>query len=224
MAALLRATRSLTSVASQARYTAVRGFAANAPKGAEQDIIVTIFKEQQQKYRALMAAHDKLKVPIDGSDASLNAYIKSLDAIKTKLNIKPTKARIDDAVVAMMENNATVADVRTLLAKASALRAKMMVGDSNNTTADLMAVLDKIEASIGGPLLVADKKGMAMWSKELTALEKAAAFPDDATLTESVKVEEVTHMVKELKETAIEDMEIAKVRDGLTWVDAKLVV
>ena len=30
----------------------------------------------------------------------------------------------------------------------------------------------------------------------LQALEKAAAFPDEATLREAVKVEEITHMVK----------------------------
>lgn len=220
MAALLRATRSLTSVASQARYTAVRGFAA----AADEDIVVTIFKEQQQKFRALMDANSKLKIPLDGSDASLKTYMKSLDAIKTKLGVRPTATRINDAMVATMEAAATIGDVRSVLVKASELRTKMMVGDSKGTTDKLEAALNKIEASIGGPLLYTDKKGMGLWSKELAAMEKAAAFPDEATLVEAVKLEETTFMVNDIKQTALDDMETAKVRDGLPFVNASLTV
>eukprot|EP00241_Pyramimonas_parkeae_P011225 CAMPEP_0114253096 /NCGR_PEP_ID=MMETSP0058-20121206/16204_1 /TAXON_ID=36894 /ORGANISM="Pyramimonas parkeae, CCMP726" /LENGTH=207 /DNA_ID=CAMNT_0001367107 /DNA_START=48 /DNA_END=668 /DNA_ORIENTATION=+ len=202
--------RTLPVVASKVRYTTVRGLAATA----NEDFVTSVFKDQQSKFRQLLDAHSKIPLPMDGAEASLNKYIAALEELKAKMGIKSTAARINDAVVSTAEG---AESVRELLARTAELRVKMCLDDTDGIHAALEAALDKVESSIGAPLMMSDKKGMDVWNKEVSAIEASAGLPSDADLENEVKVEEVTQMIKTVKEAAIADMEKAKQRDGLEW-------
>jgi hypothetical protein len=61
----------------------VRPFAAAAaPQG---DFVVDVFKKQQQKFRAYMEAHNKLKIPLDDDEKAIKAYAQQVEAIKNKV-------------------------------------------------------------------------------------------------------------------------------------------
>jgi len=63
----------------------VRPFAAaTAPK---EDFVVDVFKKQQQKFRAYMEAHNKLKIPLDGDAKAIQAYAQQVEAIKNKVRL-----------------------------------------------------------------------------------------------------------------------------------------
>lgn len=57
--------------------------------------------------------------------------------------------------------------MRSVLEVAAAARIQMNVGDMDDLDSKLMQSLDKVEKEIGGPLMRGDKKGMALFSKEL---------------------------------------------------------
>merc|ERR1712216_800684 len=102
--------------------------------------------------------------------------------------------------------------MRTLLTDVSALRAKMSAGDAQDCDGMLMAAVDKVEA---------DKKGMTAFKKEVAAIKAKVDLGGD-TLAEDFKLEEAKHMIATLKAKAVEDMEAAKRREGLAFVQAEL--
>ncbi|KAK3242667.1 hypothetical protein CYMTET_47653 [Cymbomonas tetramitiformis] len=202
--------RSVASVAGQAQS---RSFAAKA--APEADIVGTIFKQQQQKFRALLAETDKLQLPLSGEPAEVKAYVASMDKIKTKVGIPPVQKRMESAI---KFTYGIAPDMRSFLQAESALRADMGVPDTLGTEEKLAAALDKVEKSIGGPLLKTDAKGMAAFKKEVAAIEKSLALPSMAKIEEGFKLEEATAMVEDIKNKAIQDMEMAKRRDGLEFI------
>merc|ERR1712216_81969 len=218
--ASMRSFRSLIAAGSRARaanLVQTRGFA----KG-ESDVVVEVFKQQQTRFRALMEEHSKLKLPLDLDAAGVKAYAASLDGIKKKLGIPTTQSRIEEAVDNLVQGAYAKGEgsMRTLLTDVSALRAKMSAGDAH-CDGMLMAAVDKVEADIKGPLLLSDKKGMTAFKKEVAAIKAKVDLGGD-TLAEDFKLEEAKHMIATLKAKAVEDMEAAKRREGLAFVQAEL--
>eukprot|EP00240_Pyramimonas_obovata_P014358 CAMPEP_0118929718 /NCGR_PEP_ID=MMETSP1169-20130426/6633_1 /TAXON_ID=36882 /ORGANISM="Pyramimonas obovata, Strain CCMP722" /LENGTH=222 /DNA_ID=CAMNT_0006871965 /DNA_START=45 /DNA_END=713 /DNA_ORIENTATION=- len=219
--ASMRSFRSLIAAGSRARaanLVQTRGFA----KG-ESDVVVEVFKQQQQRFRALMEEHSKLKLPLDLDAAGLKAYVASLDDIKRKLGIPSTQSRIQEAVDNLVQSAYAKGEgnMRTVLKDVEALREKMSAGDSQDCDGMLMAAMDKVEADIKGPLMLSDKKGMTAFKKEVAAI-KSKLDLGGATLAEDFKLEEAKHMIASLKAKAVEDMETAKRREGLSFVTADL--
>lgn len=217
----MRSFRSLIAAGSRARAANLiqtRGFA----KG-ETDVVVEVFKKQQQRFRALMEEHSKLKLPLELDNAGLKAYAASLDGIKTKLGISSTQSRIEEAVDNLVGGAYAKGEgsMRSLLKEVEALRAKMSAGDSQDCDGLLLAAVDKVEADLKAPLMLSDKKGMTAFKKEVAAV-KSKLDLGGATLAEDFKLEEAKHMIATLKAKAVEDMETAKRREGLSFVTAEL--
>jgi len=206
--------RSVASVAGRAQ---TRGFAAKAKAApAEgQDIVADIFKKQQQQFRALLAETDKLELPLSGDAADIKAYVASMDKIKAKVGIPSVQKRMQSAI---QFAHTSAPDMRSFLAAECALRVDMGVSDTLGTTDMLAAALDKVEKSIGYPLLKTDAKGMAAFKKEVTAIKKSLNLAPLAQLEEAAKIEEATAMIEDLKNKATQDMEVAKRRDGLEFI------
>jgi len=215
----MRSLRTLFAAGSRANLVQARGFA----KAAESDVVVEVFKKQQQRFRSLMEEHSKLKLPLAGDSAGLKAYVASLDGIKKKLGIPSTQTRIEDAVDVLVSTAYASGEgtMRSLLKDVSALREKMSCGDSQSCDEALLKAVDKVEGDLKTTLLLSDKKGMTAFKKEVAAV-KAKLDLGGATLADDFKLEEATHMVETLKAKAMEDMEVAKRREGLSFVNAEL--
>jgi len=220
MATSIRSLRTLFAAGSRVQ---ARGFAKAAETGST-DVVVEVFKKQQQRFRSLMDEHSKLKLPLEGDGAALKAYVASLDGIKKKLGIPSTQTRIEEAVDALVSNAyaSGQGSMRTLLKDVTALREKMSCADSQGCDVALLSAVDKVEGDLKTTLMLGDKKGMTAYKKEIAAV-KAKLDLGGATLADEFKLEEASHMIETLKAKAIEDMEVAKRREGLSFVNASLV-
>jgi hypothetical protein len=83
-----------------------------------------------------------------------------------QLEIPSTFKRLGTALnIAIKSSGAE--SMRSVLEVAAAARLQMSVGDMDGLDSKLMQSLDKVEKEIGGPLMRGDKKGLALFAKEL---------------------------------------------------------
>jgi hypothetical protein len=83
-----------------------------------------------------------------------------------QLEIPSTFKRLGTALdIAIKSSGAE--SMRGVLEVVAAARVQMSVGDMDDMDSKLMQSLDKVEKELGGPLMRSDKKGMALFLKEV---------------------------------------------------------
>lgn len=189
-----------------------------APAGAEDDIVIVAFKEQQRHFRELVEGSKSIPLPLSGDDAAIKKYAEQMQALKKKIGIPDVDEKLDATLDYKLR--AAGFNVRSYLR--SAVEGMELGSDMAGVITQVYAAVDAIEAKTGAPLDQSNKKGWDMLRAQVAEIAKKAGL-DNA---EAVKNEAVLEMYKgqiaELKSKVEDDMEMVKRREGLDWVNIDL--
>lgn len=182
--------------------------------------MVKTFREHHAKVEGMMSALKNMEVPWGGSNESkVKKFVKDMDAARKKVGVPTMFSQMDAYLRATMDYAG--GNVRSFLIEADNRREELGIVDKVGGHRDLMAALDKVEKTIGRPLMKNDKEGMKLFREETRALKKKHKL-DVPGLEEKVKVESAKVMLDDIKVKMEEELEIIKRRDELENIDFDL--
>ncbi|BBM98051.1 hypothetical protein MPTK1_1g10430 [Marchantia polymorpha subsp. ruderalis] len=191
--------------------TASRGYSA----AGQDDVVKQAFVTQQTKFRAFLGELAKVKITLDSDDQkAVKEYATTMKSIRTKLAIPSYTEKIADLLDSAGDD---ATDVRSYLETQTRLRSEVGIQDDLGADKLTMQALDKVEKSLGKPLLLDDKQGLTLLSKEIDEINKKLGL-DEALLE---KLEEEVEMavakgeLEEITKEAREKIETYKRRDEL---------
>ncbi|BFI24324.1 hypothetical protein AXG93_2018s1420 [Marchantia polymorpha subsp. ruderalis] len=191
--------------------TASRGYSA----AGQDDVVKQAFVTQQTKFRAFLGELAKVKITLDSDDQkAVKEYATTMKSIRTKLAIPSYTEKIADLLDSAGDD---ATDVRSYLETLTRLRSEVGIQDDLGADKLTMQALDKVEKSLGKPLLLDDKQGLTLLSKEIDEINKKLGL-DEALLE---KLEEEVEMavakgeLEEITKEAREKIETYKRRDEL---------
>ncbi|KAG6554550.1 hypothetical protein Mapa_003929 [Marchantia paleacea] len=181
----------------------------------QDDVVKQAFVTQQTKFRAFLGELAKVKITLDSDDQkAVKEYATTMKSIRTKLAIPSYTEKIADLLESAGDD---AADVRSYLETQTRLRSEVGIQDDLGADKLTLQALDKVEKSLGKPLLLDDKQGLTLLSKEIDEINKKLGL-DEALLE---KLEEEVEMavakgeLEEITKEAREKIETYKRRDEL---------
>ncbi|KAL2653762.1 hypothetical protein R1flu_021890 [Riccia fluitans] len=183
--------------------------------GQGDDVVKQAFVTQQTKFRAFLGELAKVKITLDSEDPkAVKDYATTMKNIRTKLAIPSYTEKIADLLESAGDD---VTDVRSYLETQTRLRSEVGIQDDLGADKLTMEALDKVEESLGKPLLLDDKQGLTLLSKEIDEINKKLGL-DEALLEkleEEVELAVAKGELEELTKEAREKIETYKRRDEL---------
>lgn len=182
--------------------------------------MVKTFREHQAKVEGMMNALKNMDVPWGSADESkVKKFVRDMDAARKKVGVPSMTSQMDAYLGATM--NYAGGNVRSFLVEANNRREELGIVDNLGAHQALMAALDKVEKTIGRPLMKSDKEGMKLFREQTRALKKKHKL-DAPGLEEKAKMDSAKAMLDEIKTKMEEELEIIKRRDELEDVNFDL--
>lgn len=167
-----------------------------------------------------MNALKNMDVPWGSADESkVKKFVRDMDAARKKVGVPSMTSQMDAYLGATM--NYAGGNVRSFLVEANNRREELGIVDNLGAHQALMAALDKVEKTIGRPLMKSDKEGMKLFREQTRALKKKHKL-DAPGLEEKAKMDSAKAMLDEIKTKMEEELEIIKRRDELEDVNFDL--
>ncbi|GMH37593.1 hypothetical protein BSKO_05466 [Bryopsis sp. KO-2023] len=209
--ALSRLGRSALGSASRqwVQATSVRGAAQAAPAKEDEDIVVSVFKDEQKKFSSFVDATKNIPIPMSGDAAAIEGYCKKIGEIKNKLGIPSDAQRFHNTMEYQMSNSGD--DVRTFV---QSMEGMLGEGAFN----EVMDAVEKVENESGYALTFGDNPPFLKFVETMKSVLEANGVSPSADPAKIAMEAEVAR-IKALSAEAQEEMEAAKKRHGLGFVN-----
>lgn len=188
---------------------------AEAPRpagGAEDDIVLSSFRKQQQQFKQLMSGLQNISIPLNGDAAAVKKYAAEVEGLKQKIGMPAVEEVID----AELEYKFACSgyDVRKFVAAAL----EGMEGSMDGASRDLLAAVEAAERESGAPLDSDNDKGWAVLSAKVGEIEARYGLQDKAKVRDDALFETYKNHIAGLRAQVEEDMDKARKADDLEWV------
>jgi len=182
--------------------------AAPAPAG-DDDLVLEAFQEQQKSYRDLLNGMKKITVPLSLDPGAVKKYAAEMEALKRKVGLP----EMDELMGATLNHQMKLSggNMRKFLHEATE---GVDLGQQEDILLKVNAALDKIEES-SGPVTIDNPKALAAFQSEVANIAKQNKLDNVQAVKPQAIIDMYTEQLKDLRQAAEDDIEVAKRRDGL---------
>ncbi|KAK9811532.1 hypothetical protein WJX72_005484 [[Myrmecia] bisecta] len=193
-----------------------RVFAAEAaPKagGGDDDVVIDTFKESQKQYREFMKGLKNIDLPTSDDANAIKKYASDMEGLKKKLGIPG----VDEILDATLEHKLATAqwDVRKFLAHATE---DVDVDEAADVLAELEKAVDEVEDQTGQRLDANNEEGWRLIGTKAKDIAAKHGLDNVTKIREQAITDMYKEQLVELRRKAAEEMEAAKRKDHLEWV------
>lgn len=183
--------------------------------GEDDDIVIQAFKEQTKQYKQVYEAAKKVTVPLNGDANAVKKYADEMQKIKKEAGaldpVEVAEARMD------FDLECSGYNVRQFLGSFSAQGTLDNMG--NAVMSDILALVDEVEQQTDAVLDGDNEEGWELFQKKVGDVGKKHGLDDLEKIKEQGILEQYAKTLDDLRTNAEEDMDVAKRKDGLEWVD-----
>lgn len=187
---------------------ATRSFAAVAEPAGEEDIVVSVFREEQKKFRKFFDEAKDLQIPLSGDEKAVADFHNKVKNIKDRLKMPSDSERLRDLMEFTMVSSDY--DVRAFLTELSNNVPEEVISDCT-------ALVDEIEAETGENLTFGNNPDFKKFIKRMEEIAKKHGVL--GAKVEQLELEAEKERLDRLRTEAQQEIEKTKDIHGLKFVN-----
>ncbi|KAL0036607.1 hypothetical protein WJX79_002489 [Trebouxia sp. C0005] len=181
----------------------------------EDDIVIQAFREQTKQYKQVYESAKNIAVPLNGDMDAIKKYAEEMQKIKKQAGaldpVEVADARMEYDLECSGYN------VRQFLGTISG---QGTLGEFGHAVMkDLLELVTEIEQETDAVLDAENEEGWEMFQERVADISKKHGLEDFEKIKEEGIIEQYAKSLEDLRKAAEEDMDVAKRKDGLDWVN-----
>ncbi|KAK9800767.1 hypothetical protein WJX73_009607 [Symbiochloris irregularis] len=193
-----------------------REYAAAAPATSqeEDDVVLSVFKEQQRHYREFLKGMKNIAIPLNGDENAIKKYATEVEALKKKIGMPG----VEETLSATLDYKMSVAryNVRKFI---SAATEGVELGEYAGVVAEVSKAVDEIEKETGAPLDASNDQGWDNLRKRLEGIQKQHGLDDYAKIKDEATLDMYKQQLAKIRQSAIDSMDAVKRKEGLDYIN-----
>ncbi|DBB10027.1 TPA: hypothetical protein ACH3X3_001616 [Trebouxia sp. C0006] len=211
----LRSGAHCAAATSSARWFSAAPAETQGGAADEDDIVIQAFREQTKQYKQVYESAKNVAVPLNGDMDAIKKYAEEMQKIKKQAGaldpVEVADARMEYDLECSGYN------VRQFLGTISGQGTLGEFGHS--VMQDILALVTEVEQETDAVLDADNEEGWEMFQERVADISKKHGLEDFEKIKEEGIIEQYAKSLEDLRKSAEEDMEVAKRKDGLDWVN-----